>query len=65
MGAIIKPMRHNRGRLPPEPCQAASASQREAVADGLKRLSGRNPGRPGPPNPSSCDRAPHRPSPRA
>ena len=43
MGAIITPMRHTRGRLPPGPCQAASAPPRGAVADGLKRLSGRTP----------------------
>ena len=43
MGAIITPMRHTRGRLPPGPCQAATAPPRGAVADGLKRLSGRTP----------------------
>src|ERR1017187_6885374 len=47
MGAIITPMRHNRGRLLPVPCQAARAPQRGAGW------------RPGPPNPSSCDRARH------
>ena len=31
MGAIIKPMRYNRGRLPPAPCQAARAPQRGAA----------------------------------
>ncbi len=30
MGAIIKPMRHNRGRLLPVPCQAAQAPLRGA-----------------------------------
>jgi hypothetical protein len=30
MGAIITPMRHNRGRLLPVPCQAARAPQRGA-----------------------------------
>ncbi len=44
MGAIIKPMRHNRGRLLPVPCQAARVpAARGRLADGLKRLSGRTP----------------------
>ena len=44
MGAIIKPMRHNRGRLLPAPCQAARVpAARGRLADGLKRLSGRTP----------------------
>ena len=44
MGAIIKPMRDNRGRLLPVPCQAAQApAARGRLADSLKRLNGRTP----------------------
>jgi hypothetical protein len=43
MGAVIKPMRHNRGRLPAVPCQAAATRSAGQRADGLKRLSGRGP----------------------
>ena len=42
MGAIIKPMRHNRGRLLPAR-QAARVPAARGRADGLKRLSGRTP----------------------
>ena len=59
MGAVIKPMRHNRGRLPPAPCQAARAPQRGAAGGRPQKTERPHPGRPGPPNPSSCDRARH------
>jgi hypothetical protein len=65
MGRRHQPMRHNRGRLPPGPCQPPVPRSTGQRADGLKRLSGRTPARPGPPNPSSCDRAPQGSSPRA
>jgi hypothetical protein len=43
MGAIIKPVRHNRGQLPPAPCQPPGSRSAGQRADGLKRLSGRTP----------------------
>jgi hypothetical protein len=65
MGAIITPMRHTRGRLPPGPLSGRQRPAAPGSGGRPEKTERPHPGRPGAPNPSSCDRAPHRLSPRA